>query len=124
MAQLVVSGAMVKCMFAAGPPVPLSVVPGAVTAGAPTATVMDFNPMVNIPVMGSCTSPSNPATKNPSGQAPCTPAIVAPWTPGSPSVMIGGQPALTDDSACSCTLGAPMCITITTAGQLAAGVSG
>ena len=123
MAQLVVSGAMVKCQFAAGPPVPLSVVPGDVTAGAPAATVMDFEPMVNIPVMGSCTSPGNPATKNPSGQAPCTPAIVAPWAPGAASVIVTGEPALTSDSTCACTLGAPSCITITTPGQAAVNVT-
>jgi uncharacterized Zn-binding protein involved in type VI secretion len=31
------------------------------------------------------------------------PATSAPWTPGSPTVMIGGMPALNSTSKCMCT---------------------
>lgn len=122
---MVVMGAMLECLFGTTP-VPLVVEPeGAlVTAGTPAATVMDFVPITNIASFAVCKSPTNPATKNPSGQAPCVPAIAEPWVPGAPTVLINGMPALTAESRCACTLGAPECISITEAGQETVEISG
>jgi len=35
---------------------------------------------------------------------PCIP-VTMPWTPGSPTVMIGGMPALNNTSMCTCAWG-------------------
>jgi hypothetical protein len=47
---------------------------------------------------------------------PCIPVTPAPWTPGSPTVMIGGAPALNSTSTLMCTWGGV--ITITMPGQM------
>lgn len=125
MGQLVVAGAMMTCIFGKVP-VPLIVVPegSLVTAVTPAATIMDFVPMENIATFGVCNSPANPACLNPTGTGPCIPATVAPWVPGAPTVLINGMPALTNDSRCSCALGAPECISIVEAGQEIVEVAG
>jgi hypothetical protein len=33
---------------------------------------------------------------------PCVPATATPWAPGSPTVLIGGMPALNNTSTCLC----------------------
>lgn len=45
----------------------------------------------------------------------CIPVIAAPWTPGSAKVTVGGTPALTSDSRCTCSWGGS--ISVTSAGQ-------
>ncbi len=50
------------------------------------------------------------------------PAIVAPWAPGSPTVLVNGVAALTNDSTCVCTLGGT--IKITAAGQIVVQAAG
>lgn len=56
----VVMGAMMMCDMGAAPAT-LSPTPNMVTAGGQgTATIMDFNPMENIPTFGMCMSPANP----------------------------------------------------------------
>jgi Domain of unknown function (DUF4280) len=124
MAQQVVAGAMMKCSFGLAPSV-LNVLPEArvIVEGRPAASIMDSKPLVNIPTFGMCNAPTNPeviaATAAALGTptpAPCVPATVAPWVPGAPNVLVGGFPALTNESVCMCTwLGA---ITIDLAGSL------
>lgn len=124
MSQQVVAGAIMKCSFGLAPSV-LTVLPEArvVVEGRPAASIMDSKPMVNIPTFGMCNAPTNPeviaATAAALGTptpAPCVPATVAPWVPGAPNVLVGGFPALTNESVCMCTwLGA---ITIDLAGSL------
>ncbi|MDR1269119.1 MAG: DUF4280 domain-containing protein, partial [Planctomycetaceae bacterium] len=46
---------------------------------------------------------------------PCIPATVAPWAPGSPTVLIGNIPALTDTSKLICNWGGV--IQVTQSGQ-------
>ena len=43
---------------------------------------------------------------------PCVPVIPAPWTPGSPTVTIGGMPALDNTSKCMCTWAGVITITM------------
>lgn len=124
MAQQVVAGAMMKCSFGLAPSV-LDVLPEArvIVEGRPAASIMDSKPLINIPTFGMCNAPTNPeviaATAAALGTptpAPCVPATVAPWVPGAPNVLVGGFPALTNESVCMCTwLGA---ITIDLAGSL------
>ena len=88
--MLVTAGTTLQCSFGAAP-VPLSVLPvNCVLAGAPAATVMDNVPMVNVMPFGMCSCPANPT-------------VTA--VPGSPTVMIGGMPALQNASKLMCTWG-------------------
>ncbi len=108
----VCSGATLTCAFGMAPSV-LNVLPAArVMTGAPTATIMDNVPLVNIMPFGMCTNPANPtvaaATAAASGvltPMPCIPVIPAPWAPGSPTVLVGGKPALNNSSKLMCAYG-------------------
>ena len=122
MAVVVTSGATTSCSFGAAPGT-LNVAPAGVTAGpAPVATVTDIVPFVNITPFAMCTSLANPAVATATATAlgvltpmPCTPVIPAPWKPGSPTVQVGGRPALTNLSTCQCAYGG--LITIMVPGQ-------
>ena len=76
------------------------------------ATIMDHKPMVNILPFGMCNSMANPvvaaATAAKLGvftPAACIPATMSPWVPGSPTVLIGNEPALNNTSKCMCMWG-------------------
>jgi uncharacterized protein DUF4280 len=106
-------GAMMQCSFGVAPS-SLVVLPTnqVLAGGPPAATIMDYAPIVNIPPFGMCTSPSNPTVAAATAAAlgvltpmPCVPATAAPWVPGSPTVLIGNMPALTDQSKCMCSWG-------------------
>src|SRR5215510_12101820 len=109
----VVNGARLTCVFGSAPS---SLVVLALNRTQDeeqySATVHDHVPMVNIMPFGLCMSPSNPQVAAATAAAmgvltpqPCVPATASPWTPGSPTVVIGGQPALTNLSKCMCTWG-------------------
>lgn len=129
MGEQVVMGATLMCDMGAAP-ASLSPTPNMVTAGGMgAATIMDFNPMENIPTFGMCMSPSNPEVAAATAAAmgvltpqPCVPMTSAPWTPGSPTVTIGDNPALTADSTCMCDWGGT--ITISVPGQMTVTVAG
>jgi hypothetical protein len=108
MAQLVVAGATLKCSNAQPSPgtATLQLVPNMVTGKSQTvATIQDYQ-LSNIATFGMCQAPTNSKVIAAQGSpAPCTPVIVAPWVSGSPTVTVGGQPALTSDSICTCTDG-------------------
>ncbi len=110
MGQSVVMGAMMSCSFGAAP-ASLIVLPTAKTMGCnmPAATIMDNKPIVNIPTFGVCMSMANPTVAAATAAAlgvltpmPCIPVTAAPWAPGSPTVMVGGNPALNNSSTCMC----------------------
>jgi len=109
MPKLVTSGAMMMCSFGVAPSA-LNVLPvGKVIGGAPAANIMDNKPFVNIPPFGMCMSLANPTVAAATSAAmgvltpmPCIPVIPAPWAPGSPTVMLGGAPALNNMSKCMC----------------------
>lgn len=94
-------------------PMPLNVLPtNCVVTSAPIANITDNKPMVNIPPFAMCKSMANPTVAAATAAAmgvltpmPCVPVIAAPWSPGSPTVLIGGAPALTDSSKASCAWG-------------------
>src|SRR5215467_1360393 len=109
MPQLVTTGAMMMCTFGMAPST-LNVLPvNRTNAGAPAATIMDMAPMVNIMPFGMCMSIANPTVASATAAAlgvltpmPCIPATTAPWAPGSPTVMVGGMPALNNTSTLMC----------------------
>ncbi len=112
MGILVTTGTMLQCSFGVAPST-LNVLPTpCVMAGAPAATIMDNAPMVNVMPFGMCNCPANPMVAAATAAAlgvltpmPCVPATAAPWAPGSPTVLIGGMPALQNDSKLMCNWG-------------------
>jgi len=119
MGMCVCGGAMLQCPFGVAP-APLNVLPqNAVVTSMPIANIMDNKPMVNIPTFGMCNSLANPTVAAATSAAlgvltpmPCVPNTVAPWTPGSPTVLIGGQPALNNSSKCMCMWGGAIGINV------------
>lgn len=118
MALAVFGGAMLQCSFGMAPST-LTVLPAArVMSKMPMATIMDQVPMMNIMPFGMCSCPANPTVAAATAAAlgvltpmPCIPVIPAPWTPGSPTVLVGGKPALSQTSKCMCAYGGVIQIT-------------
>lgn len=118
MAFAVCGGAMLACTFGAAPSV-FNVLPVNRTVTAmPLANIMDNKPLVNIMPFGMCSCPANPTVASATAAAlgvltpmPCIPVTTAPWMPGSPTVLIGGQPALNNTSKLMCTWGGVIQIT-------------
>lgn len=121
----VCSGATLQCTFGLAPST-FMVLPSntaAISTSMPIANIMDNKPMVNILPFGMCSSIANPNVTAATAAAmgvltpmPCIPAIAAPWMPGSPTVLIGGLPALNNFSKCMCQWGGM--ISIILSGQL------
>jgi hypothetical protein len=130
MGQQVVSGAMMACTFGAAPASLVATsAPTVAVGGVPAATIMDFAPMEKIPTFAMCMSLANPEVASATSAAmgvltpqPCIPVTTGPWAPGSPTVLVGGSPALTDDSMCMCMWAGQ--ISITTPGQVSVSVAG
>lgn len=105
-------GAQLMCPFGMAPSV-LNVLPNNKTiTNMPIANIMDNKPMVNIMPFGMCTSLANPTVASATAAAlgvltpmPCIPLITAPWAPGSPTVLIGGAPALNNTCKLMCGYG-------------------
>lgn len=118
MAFAVCGGAQLQCPFGAAPSV-FNVLPtNRVVTTMPLANIMDNKPLVNIMPFGMCSSTANPTVASATAAAggvltpcPCVPAISAPWAPGSPTVLIGGQPALNNTSKLMCNWGGVIAIT-------------
>lgn len=114
----VCGGAALTCTFGAAPGV-LNVLPAArVMSSMALATIMDNIPMVNIPPFGMCSSMANPTVAAATAAAmgaltpmPCIPVFPAPWAPGSPTVLIGGKPALNNSCKLNCAYGGVISIT-------------
>lgn len=114
-----VTTAVCQCVFGAVP-APLAVTSQCTVIGHnfPFATITD---MPKLPMtFGMCTNPANPMVAAATAAAlgvltpmPCVPVCAAPWTPGSPTVMIGGMPALNNSSKCICSYGGVISINMT-----------
>jgi hypothetical protein len=111
------------CSFGAAPAM-LNVLPPnrPLVNGRPAATILDSAPLVNIPTFGMCSSLANPTVVAATAAAlgvltpmPCAPATTGPWVPGSPTVVVGGQPGLSNTSQCLCAYGGV--ITVLVPGQ-------
>ena len=106
MPQHVCNGAVLTCTFGLMPS-ELTVLPidRVMTSSQPAATIMDYEPMVNIASFGMCISLANPEVAAATTAAlgvltpmPCIPVTLAPWVPGVPTVLVGNKPAL--DNTC------------------------
>ena len=111
------------CSFGVAPST-LVVLPQAraMAESKPIASIADMIPMTNIPPFGMCMSMANPTVAAATAAAlgvltpmPCTPLPAGPWKPGSPTVLVGGKPALTNACMGNCAYGGV--ITISTPGQ-------
>lgn len=109
MSQLVCMGALLQCSFGVAPSSLVVLPANKVLSGTPAATIMDNKPMANIMPFGMCNSIANPMVAAATAAAlgvltpmPCIPATAAPWVPGSPTVLIGGMPALNNTSKLMC----------------------
>lgn len=112
MALLVSMGSTLQCTFGAAPSSLVVLPTNKVGTPVPAANIMDNKPMVNILPFGVCTSLANPTVAAATSAAlgvltpmPCIPATAAPWVPGSPTVLIGNMPALSNSSKCMCNWG-------------------
>jgi hypothetical protein len=103
-------GAQLMCTMGMAPSalvvLPLNMV---MTSNVPAANIMDHIPMVNIMPFGMCQSPANPMVAAATAAAlgvltpmPCIPMTMGPWVPGSPTVLLGNQPALNKSSQLMC----------------------
>ncbi len=121
MANMAVMNSMCQCSFGTVP-APLMATSQTTVMGSNmiSATIMDIPkpPMT----FGMCSSLANPTVQSATTSAggvltpmPCVPACAAPWTPGSPTVLIGGKPALNTTSMCTCSYAGVIRITNTTA---------
>lgn len=112
MGTCVSGGAILQCSFGMTPSA-LNVLPAArVMTKTALATIMDNVPLVNIMPFGMCSSIANPTVAAATAAAlgaltpmPCIPVIPAPWVPGSPTVLIGGKPALNNSCSLMCAYG-------------------
>jgi len=116
----VVNGATLTCSFGLAPST-LIVLPKNKTMdeNAPMANIGDNAPMVNITPFGLCNSLANPVTASQTAAAlgvltpgTCTPAPVTSWVPGSPTVHVGGMPALDTNSKCVCVYGGVISVAV------------
>ncbi|HCQ7756475.1 DUF4280 domain-containing protein [Citrobacter sp. 50677481] len=109
----VCNGATLQCSFGLAPST-LCVVPISRTLvnSVPMANIMDNKSFVNILPFGMCSSMANPTVAAATAAAigvltpmPCIPVTIAPWMPGSPTILVGGMPALTAQSKLMCNWG-------------------
>lgn len=113
MATSVVTGATLQCTFGTMPGSLMVTSQMKTLAGnMPMATVMDAMPGANITPFGMCTSMANPQVAAATSAAlgvltpvPCTMAPAGVWPPKKPTVLIGGNPCLTNDCQLHCALG-------------------
>jgi hypothetical protein len=124
MAQLICNNATLQCSFGVAPSQLIVLPKNMVMANnQPAANIMDYLPMANIMPFGMCTTPSNPQVAAATAAAfgvltpmPCIPVTTAPWVPGSPTVMIGKQPAVNNSCQLLCAWGGM--ISVVFAGQV------
>jgi len=123
MGQQVCMGALLQCSFGVAPSTLVVPPTNKTLTTTPVATIADSQPVVNVPPFGMCQSIANPAVAAATAAAlgtltpmPCLPVPAGPWAPGSPTVLIGGTPALNNSSKLICAWGGV--ISITSPGQL------
>lgn len=104
----VAMNAMCQCAFGAAPCSLIVTSQMQTISGAmPLATISD----TILPTFGTCISTMNPtvaAVLSSTGvltPQPCVPVITGTWIPGSPTVLIGGKPALNNSSKLMCAYG-------------------
>lgn len=122
MGMAVCTGANLCCSFGLTPSVFMVLPNNKVINNMPLGNIMDYKPMVNIMPFGMCSSLANPTVAAATASAlgvltpmPCMPVITSPWVPGSPTCLIGGNPALNNSCKLMCMYGGV--ITVLNPGQ-------
>ncbi|MBX9838944.1 MAG: DUF4280 domain-containing protein [Silvanigrellaceae bacterium] len=112
-----------QCSFGVAPSVFNSLPLPKVMIPLPAGKINDNIPMANVPPFGMCNSPANPmvialtaAAMGVLTPAPCIPALSAPWITTSPTVLVGGTPAIDANSKMVCNWGGM--ISFITPGQM------
>lgn len=118
MGMCVCGGAVLSCLFGAAPSTLMVTPEKKVIHSMPVASIDNNKPFVNIMPFGMCSSMANPQVASATAAAlgvltpmPCIPMITAPWATGSPTVLIGGKPALNQTSKLICNWGGVIQIT-------------
>lgn len=118
MGMLVTNGATLMCSFGMAPSTLVVTPASRVLAGTPAANIGDCIPNSNILPFGMCQSLANPAVASATSAAggvltpqPCVPAIAGTWMPGSPTVLVGGKPAVNQSCKCMCAYGGVVQVT-------------
>ena len=120
MAQHVCNGAMLQCSFGMAPAT-LTVLPTdrVMTSSQPAATIMDYQPIINIGPFGACMSIANPQVAAATSAAmgvltpmPCIPVTTAPWAPGAATVTLGHKPSLDTNCTLMCMWAGVISITV------------
>lgn len=108
----VCAGASLTCTFGAAPSTLMVTPEKKVLCNTPVAAIDSNQPIANIMPFGMCTSMANPQVASATAAAlgvltpmPCIPVTSSPWAPGSPTVLIGGKPALNQTSKLMCNWG-------------------
>ena len=123
MAVPVIAGTTCQCSFGAAPS-SLMVLPNArvIAENRPMACILDNKPLVNVQSFGTCSSLANPTVSSATAAAmgvltpmPCVPVIAAPWAPESPTVLVGGSPAINNSCKLMCNWGGVISITLSPA---------
>lgn len=116
--MLVTNGATLMCSFGMAPSTLVVTPASRVLAGTPAANIGDCIPNSNILPFGMCQSLANPAVASATSAAggvltpqPCVPAIAGTWMPGSPTVLVGGKPAVNQSCKCMCAYGGVVQVT-------------
>lgn len=124
MGSAVSLGGMCQCTFGVTPTALVFIPAGQMAQNMPLGTIMDTVPMMNIPTFGMCSSPTNPEVATATTAAggvltpmPCIPKPAGPWIIGSPTVMMGGKPALSSSSTAVCAYGGSITITAPSTGM-------
>jgi hypothetical protein len=110
MGQAVHNGAKLKCSMGTSVSSLVVLPTSQINAeNQPMATIFDSIPNTNIMTFGMCRSIANPAVAAATAAAqgtltpqPCMPVTPAPWMVGSPTVILGGKPALNKAAKCMC----------------------
>ena len=104
MSELVFSGAIMRCQLGTTPSRLIVTSNQVVTmTGVPAATVMDNQPIDNVPTFGSCQRSAPPPL--------CVPVTSSsPWKLGSTTLVIEGKPALNTLCKLICTQGGEISI--------------
>ena len=98
----VLGGTVLQCSFGMAPSV-LNVLPTArVISSMPMASIADCVPLVNIMPFGMCSSMANYGCINAYAMYSL---IAGTWMPGSPTVLVGGKPALNQNCKLTCAYG-------------------
>ena len=109
MSVLSVENSVCMCSFGVAPNV-LETLPLSLTMGvdASAGNINSAIPFAEMTPFVMCMSMANPAVASATAAAlgvlvpmPCTPVTSA-WMPGSPTVMLGGEPALDNSSTAMC----------------------